>query len=110
MEFINEVTLQGIVGNIRVNTFNGVKMARLSLLTNRAYASKDGTMVVDTTWHNVIAWDNPDKPDAITDLNAVSKGDKIHVTGYIHNSKYTDMDGIDRTVTEIKATTLAHVK
>lgn len=110
MEFINEVTLQGIVGNIRVDTFNGIKMARLSLATNRAYTSKDGSVIIDTTWHNVVAWENPDKPDAITDLNAVSKGDKIRVTGYIHNNKYTGTDGIDRTVTEIKATTLAHVK
>lgn len=110
MEFINEVTLQGIVGNIRVNTYNGVKMARLSLVTNRAHTAMDGSAVIDTTWHNVVAWENPDKPDTITDLNAVSKGDKIHVTGYIHNNKYTGTDGVDRTVTEIKATTLAHVK
>ena len=110
MEFINEVILQGIVGNIRVDTFNGVKMARLSLATNRAYTSKDGMAVVDTTWHNVVARENPDKPDAISNLNAISKGDKIHVTGYIHNNKYTGTDGLDRTVTEIKATTLAYVK
>lgn len=110
MEFINEVIIQGIVGNIRVDTFNGVKMARLSLATNRAYTSKDGSAVIDTTWHNVVAWENPDKPDTITCLDAISKGDKIHVTGYIHNTKYTGSDDIDRTFTEIKATTLAHVK
>lgn len=110
MKFINEVTLQGIVGNIRVDTFNGVMMARIGLATNRTYTSKDGTAVIDTTWHNVIAWDNPDKPDAITPLNAISKGDMIHVTGYIHNTKYTGTDGIERTVTEIKATTLAYAK
>lgn len=110
MEFINEVILQGIVGNIRVDTFNGVKMARLSLVTNRAYTAKDGSLVIDTTWHNVVAWENPEKPDAITYLDAVSKGDKIRVTGYIHNNRYTGTDGVDRTVTEIKATTLAHVK
>jgi len=109
MEYINEATLQGIVGNIRVDTFNGVKMARLSLATNRAYTSKDGQIIIDTTWHNVVAWENPDKPDAFTSLDAISKGDKIRVTGYIHNTKYTGSDGVDRTFTEIKATTLTYV-
>lgn len=110
MEFINEVTLQGIIGNIHVDTFNGVKMARMSLATNTAYTSKDGTMVVDTQWHNVVAWEDPDKADGIAGVDVLRKGDKIRITGTIKYNRYTDADGVDRTTTEIKATTLAHVK
>lgn len=109
MEFKNEVTLQGIVGNIHVQSYDNVKMARLSVATNETYTSKDGCAVIATTWHNVTAWENPTKPGNITALDTISKGDKVRVTGAIVNKKYIAPDGSERTTTEIKAKTLGHV-
>lgn len=110
MDFINEATIQGIIGNVHTNTYDGVTMARIGVATNNAYTSKDGTIVVDTQWHNVVAWENPNKTDGIHGLDLLQKGDKVRITGSIHYVKYTGIDGVERTATEIKATTLAHVK
>ena len=110
MEFINEITLQGIIGNIRTDSYNGVKMARIGVATNTVYTSKDGVAVIDTQWHNVVAWENPDKPDGITGLDTFQKGDKVRITGSIKYVRYTGTDGAERTSTEIKAKTLAYVK
>lgn len=127
MEYINEITIQGIVGNIHVQTFETcMKMARFSVATNKAYPAKGraifpvfntlaGTVVsatdpvIETTWHNVIAWENPDKPGDITDLSAIRKGDKVKITGSIRQRKYTAADGSQRYSTEILAKTLLHV-
>ena len=99
MEQLNKVELKGIVGNVRIQTYDDNKMARIGLATNFAYKDREGTAVIDTSWHNVIAWEGRN----IQDLDKIGKGTKLHVLGRIRYQNYTGVDGIDRTGTDILA-------
>ena len=99
MEQLNKVELKGIVGNVRIQTYDDSKMARIGLATNFAYKDREGTAVIDTSWHNVIAWEGRN----IQGLEKIGKGTKLHVLGRIRYQNYTGVDGIDRTGTDILA-------
>ena len=103
MEQLNKVELKGIVGNVRVQTFDESRMARIGLATNYAYKDREGVAVIDTSWHNVIAWEGRNIPS----LENIGKGTKLHVLGRIRYQNYTGVDGIDRTSTDIVA---SHIK
>lgn len=71
--------------------------------TNRAYVTKDGTNVPETTdWHTVILW----RALAKTVEQYVHKGDKIYVEGELHYKTYTDRNGISYNRAEIWANKL----
>ncbi len=99
MEQLNRVELQGIVGSIRIQSFDENKMARIGLATNYAYKDREGAAVIDTSWHNVIAWEGRN----IQGLDKIGKGTKLHVLGRIRYQNYTGVDGVDRTGTDILA-------
>ena len=99
MEQLNRVELQGIVGNVRIQTYDENKMARIGLATNFAYKDREGAAVIDTSWHNVIAWEGRN----IQGLDKIGKGAKLHVFGRIRYQNYTGVDGIDRVGTDILA-------
>ena len=99
MEYLNRVELKGIVGNILVRTYEENRMARIGLVTDYAYKAADGSLIVDTSWHNVIAWEGRKIPC----IDRIAKGTKLHVIGRIRYQKYTGVDGVDRISTEILA-------
>lgn len=99
MEQLNRVELKGIVGNVRIQTYDESKMARIGLATNFAYKDREGTAVIDTSWHNVVAWEGRN----IQGLDKIEKGTKLHVLGRIRYQNYTGVDGIDRVGTDILA-------
>ena len=99
MEQLNKVELRGIVGSVRVQTFDENLMARIGLATNFAYKDREGTAVIDTSWHNVIAWEGRN----IQNLEKIEKGTKLRVIGRIRYQNYTGLDGVDRTGTDILA-------
>ena len=103
---INRVELQGNVGSVRLTTVGERKVIRFSVVTNRIYRNNDGDMVIETTWHSCTPWDGKD----ICPLEDIVKGTPVHLTGRLQMSRYTDQDGVDRTVTEIVANTLEVVK
>ena len=99
MEQLNRVELIGIVGNVHVQEFAETKQARIGLATNYAYKDRSGCVVIDTSWHNVIAWEGRNMPD----LSKIEKGSKLHVFGRIHYQRYMDKDGIERIGVDILA-------
>ena len=99
MEQLNRIELRGVVGSVRLQTFEDSRMARISLATNYAYKDRDGAAVIDTSWHNVLAWEGRN----IHDLDKITKGTKLYVTGRIRYQKYTGLDGVDRVGTDILA-------
>lgn len=99
MEFLNKVELRGIVGNIRVQEYGDSKLARIAVATNYAYKDRDGGVVLDTSWHNVIAWEGRN----IQCLNQIQKGTPVCVEGRIRYQKYTDFQGVEHDTTEIIA-------
>lgn len=96
---INKVTLIGNVGgDPDVRTLeSGSSVGRFSLATNESYKDKEGNWQNQTEWHNVIVWrDMAEKAN-----NQVKKGSTVYVEGKISYRKYTDKDGVEKTVTDI---------
>ena len=103
MEQLNRIELKGVVGSIRVQDFDENRMARITMATNYAYKDREGSAVIDTSWHNIVAWEGRN----ITGLDTIAKGTKLHVVGRLRYQKYTGLDGVDRIATDILASRLS---
>ena len=101
---IIKVTLVGNLGrDPEVRTLeNGVKVATFSLATNENYKDKNDTWQKLTEWHNIVAW----RGLAEKSERDLKKGDMAYVEGKITHRKYTDKEGVERSITEIVANTL----
>jgi single-strand DNA-binding protein len=64
----------------------------------------DGTMVDETEWFRVVAWDSGNYKLAEICNEYLRKGHKVYVEGRLQSRKYTDKDGVERTSVEIVAT------
>lgn len=99
MENLNRIELRGVVGSVRVQNVSNRKVYHFNLATSRAYKDKNGTAVIETTWHQVVAWESESNPD----LNKIEKGTKLYVSGRIRNQKYMASDDVERQMTEVVA-------
>ena len=99
MEHLNRIELRGVVGTVRPQVVNGTKMSRFSVATSRAYKDREGVAQIDTTWHNIGAWDS----DKNKDLDKIESGSKVYVLGRLHTQKYVGADGIEKTFYEVVA-------
>ena len=104
---INKIELQGCIGSVRTQSYNDKNVARISVATNYIYRDKEGTPVIETTWHNVSAWENG---RGIKGLDTLRKGDNVHIKGRVHMVRYTDAEGQERTSYEVVATSVKLVK
>jgi len=95
---LNRVEIVGTVGNCKVQNVCDTRIARLSVATNYAYRAKDGCPVIETTWHSVVCFEKDFRDE---DMDSITKGTKVHLTGRIRNQRVVGEDGVDRTVTEI---------
>jgi single-strand DNA-binding protein len=96
---INKVTLVGHAGNDpEVRTLEtGAVVARVSLATNESYKDKEGNWQTSTEWHNLILW----RDLAERAQDNVKKGSTLYVEGKISSRKYTDKDGVEKSITDI---------
>ena len=105
----NIVLLVGNLGNdpeLR-STSGGTDVASFSLGTSRpkrdaegkTYKDESGFTAKDTEWHRVTCFNGLGRVVA----QHATKGRLVSVKGRIHNSKWTDKDGIDRYGYEIIA-------
>ena len=99
MEHLNKIELRGIIGSIYVKDFGNAKCANFSVATNHCFKSQDGSAVIETTWHRVVAWEG----NLIKNLDQLKKGCGVHVIGRIRSQKYIAADGTERTIFEIIA-------
>jgi single-strand DNA-binding protein len=98
---INKVTLIGFLGNdpdFRTLE-NGTPVCRLSVATSDSYKDKDGNWQNQTEWHNVIAW----RELAERCSQNLRKGNLVFVDGKISHRKYTDQNGVEKSMTDIVA-------
>lgn len=98
---INKVTLIGNAGgdpDIRTLE-NGTQVGRFSLATNESYKDKAGEWQTQTEWHNVVVWRDLAEKAA----TSIRKGSTVYVDGKISTRKYSDKDGVEKTVTDIVA-------
>lgn len=98
-EHINRIELQGRVGTVRTNEYNGSKVANFSLVTDLLYKSKEGLASSETTWHNIVVWEGKDTPD----LDKITKGEPVNVIGRLRVSRYTSADGTEKQFYEVLA-------
>ena len=106
MEQLNKVELRGILGTIRLQNVGGSSFANMTVATNYCYKNKEGCVVVETTWHAVIAWEGR----GCHDLDQLQKGDKVCVTGRLRRRKYTDAAGIEHSQMEVIASSLERIE
>lgn len=106
MEQLNRIELRGNVGNIRVRDSVNGQYARLSVATNYAFRDKDGVAVIETTWHNVVAWGGKGMPD----LTTIKNGSPVYVVGRLRSRKFVDDEGQEHQINEVVARTLEVVK
>ena len=105
MEQLNRIELRGNVGNVRVLTTAGRRMAKFTLATNYAYKDRGGNPVIETTWHNVVAWEGAQ----ICPIEKIEKGAKIYVSGRVKIQKYVDANEIERVSYEVQASRVVPV-
>lgn len=106
MEQLNRIELRGVVGNVKLQDLGDRKFARITLATNHAYMGKDGTAVIDTSWHNIVAREGK----YITALENIKKGDKLYVLGRMRYQKYTGADKVERMAADVVATRIVMIE
>lgn len=100
---INKVTLLGHAGNDPESRTleTGAQVARVSLATNESYKDKSGEWQTTTEWHNLIMW----RDLAERAVQQIKKGTTLYIEGKIQSRKYTDKDGVEKSITDIVANT-----
>lgn len=106
MEQLNRIELKGNVGNAKISDAGTNRVARFSLATNYLYKTKDGEGAVETTWHNIVAWEGRN----IKNVDKIEKGMPVHVIGRLRSSKYTAADGQERQSYEVIANKLVFLE
>ena len=104
-QYINHVELQGIVGTSRVSDLDEKKAVNFSFATNYAFKDRQGSSLIETTWHNCTSL--ADKED---DLSIYVKGTPLHIEGRLRNLRYTDACGCERATIEVVASRVRRVE
>lgn len=105
MEQLNRIEIRGHVGNVNVVAVGDAKVAHFSVVTNFAYKSRNNEPVIETTWHNVTAWEGRNIPD----LSIIRKGQPIYVNGRFRVQRVSGSDGVEKNFNEILASTVEAV-
>lgn len=99
IEHINRIELQGRVGTVRTNEYNGSKVANFSLITETLYKNREGSPVSESIWHNIVFWTNRDSEI----IEKIVKGVPVNVTGRLRSNRYTAADGTEKLFYEVIA-------
>lgn len=96
---INKVFLLGNLGQDPEcrRLENGTAVCRFSLATSETYKDANGELKTETEWHNIILY----RANAENAEKYLKKGSKVHVEGKIKYRKYTDKNGVEKSVTDI---------
>ena len=105
MEQLNKIELRGNVGSVRVLRAGDSKGAKITLATNYVYKNRDGDPVIETTWHNITAWEGKNIPD----IEAIQRGEKLYVSGRLRIQKFVGNDGLERTAYDVLAKSVQFV-
>lgn len=104
MPSLNRVELIGNLGRdpeVRA-TQNGVKVANLSLATNRRWRDGAGELQEVTDWHRLVVWG--DRAEAAARF--LRRGSLVYVEGRLSTSSWEDQGGTKRETAEIVVTDL----
>ena len=96
---LNKVTLIGRLGRDPECRYmpNGDAVCNFSLATSESWKDQSGQKKERTEWHNVIMY----RHLAEIAGQYLKKGSQVYLEGKIQSRKYTDKNGVERTVYEI---------
>lgn len=101
------VELQGRIGSVMITELPlGNKVARFTLSTTYVYTDGDGSLLIETTWHTIVAYSRFKD----VDLSVLKKGAGVHVVGRIRKQRYTTQSGEERCSDEIFASEVSGVQ
>lgn len=95
----NRVQLIGNLGNKPevIILESGKKLAKFSIATNETYKNSKGEKVIDTQWHNIVAWN---KTAEIIE-SYLDKGSEVMIEGRLVYRSYKSETGEKKYITEI---------
>ncbi len=99
---MNKIMLIGNLGKDPEMSYlaSGQAVTKFTLAVNRRWKdSESGERREETTWFSIVAW----RQLAETCNNYLHKGSKVFIEGRMNSRKYTDKDGVERTVWEVTA-------
>lgn len=98
---VNKIILVGNLGrDPEVRTLeNGTKVGSFTLATNESYKDKSDNWQTLTEWHNIVVW----RYLAEKSERELKKGSLAYIEGKMTHRKYTDKDGVERSISEIVA-------
>jgi len=76
---------------------SGRFVAKVSIATNDIYKNSKGEKVIETQWHNLVAWGK----NAENFQKILTKGDEVAIQGKLTHRSYEDKEGVTRYMTEI---------
>jgi single-strand DNA-binding protein len=103
MEQLNRIEIRGNVGNVNILKVGNTRVAHFSVATNFAYKDRNGEPVIETTWHNVTAWEGN---KGIPPLDTIAKGFPVGVIGRLRMQKYIAGDGTEKTSYDVIANSI----
>ncbi|MFN3597515.1 MAG: single-stranded DNA-binding protein [Rubricoccaceae bacterium] len=97
---VNKVILIGNLGadpELRY-TGTGTAVCNMRVATTETYKDRDGNLVENTEWHNVVAWSR------LAEIcgEYLKKGSQVYFEGQLQTRQWEDKDGNTRYTTEIK--------
>lgn len=99
---LNRATLIGRVGSMEIKALDGAsgirKCASFSLATSEKYRNRNGDVIENTEWHNIVSWNHGEFCEKY-----VPKGCLLYVEGKLRTRSWEDRQGNKRNVTEILA-------
>lgn len=99
---LNRATLIGHVGQIEIKAYDGQngprKCATFSFATTERYRDRNGEVVNNTEWHNIVSWNHAELCEKY-----VQKGSLLYIEGKIRTRSWEDKQGNKRYTTEILA-------
>lgn len=99
MRGINKVTLMGYVGkDPEIQYLEGnIAVAKFTLATNEMYKDKEGKIMTQTEWHNIVLW----RGLAEMAQKYLQKSSFVYIEGRLKTRFWEDKQHNRRTVTEI---------
>lgn len=81
-------------------TESGTAVTKFGLATNDYYTGSDGEKKENTTFHNIVIWNQGKRTLAETAANFLRKGSLVYLEGRIENRSY-EKDGEKKYISEV---------
>ena len=97
---MNKVILIGNLGaDPEIREMNdGTKMAKFSIATSEKYTNREGQLISNTDWHNIVLW----RRTAEVAEKYLKKGDSVCIEGKLKTRSWEDENGNKKYATDVQ--------